>query len=130
VDIDGNIITQNNLEKFRDLVILIGDDAPQNAHEMILTLQAEPDIYQNIESMKFISGRRWDLVLKNETVVKLGEDNISLAISTLKNMHEENRILDKSLEFIDLRDLSKITVKTKLGKNLELSDTSRQENLI
>ncbi len=113
IDNNGNIITDKNLDSFRDLIILTGQDAPQSAPLLLSYFQAVPDIFYKIETAHFISKRRWDVVLKNGTTIKLPENNIPLALSSLEKLNSKDKILESNLDFIDVRDLKRITIKTK-----------------
>jgi len=115
IDKSGIVITNQNLEQFKDLIILIGDDSPLNAPTLFENFKAVPDIFYKIETAIFISKRRWDIVLKNGTVIKLPEENMALALSSLEKLNNENKILVKSFDFIDIRNLKRIIVKTKPG---------------
>ncbi len=115
IDSNGNIITDQNLGSFKDLIILTGEAAPQFAPTLLSYFQAVPDIFYRIETANFISKRRWDVVLKNGTLIKLPEDNVPLALSSLEKLNAKDKILESNLDFIDVRDLKRITIKTKPG---------------
>ena len=112
VDNRGLIITDNNLSEFKDLIIITGENSGENAVTLFSSFRAVPDIFYNIETAQFISNRRWNLTMKNGTIIKLPEANVPLALSALQKMNNQEKILDKSLEFIDLRDMKKISIKT------------------
>lgn len=64
VDADGHVLATDGLAKFRNLLIVVGDDAPDHAPELVRMLSAEPHFASRVESAKWIGGRRWDLFLK------------------------------------------------------------------
>lgn len=115
IDSNGNIITDQGLGGFKDLIILTGESAPQFAPTLITYFQAIPDIFYKIETASFISKRRWNVMLKNGTIIKLPEDDIPLALSSLEKLNAQDKILESNLDFIDVRDLKRITIKTKPG---------------
>ena len=115
IDRNGIIITDQNLNRFSDLIILTGEGAPQRASSLFNDFKAVPDLFYQIETAVYVSNRRWDIILKNKTIVKLPEENITLALSSLEKLHSQDKILNKPLDFIDLRNLKRITVKTKPG---------------
>jgi len=115
IDADGVVLTDENLGEFRNLLIVVGDGAPQKAAELISMLHAEPVIEQRVEAATLISGRRWDLRLKSGADVKLPEDELGLALRKLAVNHEEEDILDKDVVSIDVREEGRITVRTKPG---------------
>lgn len=115
IDSEGVILTDRKLNRFKDFIIVVGDDVPQRTADLFALLKSEPEIYKSIEAAKSISNRRWDLVLKSGAVVKLPEEEIALALRRLATMQEDENIMDKNIKVIDVRELSRITVRTKPG---------------
>ncbi|MFK7839307.1 MAG: cell division protein FtsQ/DivIB [Bdellovibrionales bacterium] len=119
IDINGDIIPVSNMQQFENLVIVIGENAPANTQELFQILVGEPDIFKDIESAGLIADRRWDVIMKSGVRVKLPETDIALAISSLAKAHREDAILDKDLKVIDLRDPTRMIVRTKPGATQE-----------
>ncbi len=115
VDAEGVVLTETNLDKFSSLPIIVGDEAPQRAPELVAMIQAEPALKARLESAKWIGGRRWDLYLKNGVAVRLPEDDQGLAIARLAKAQSDGAIMDRAIEAIDLRDPVRIVVQTKPG---------------
>jgi cell division protein FtsQ len=115
IDTEGAVLTDNKLSRFKDLVVAVGDDVPERAPAFLKLLQSEPQILSKLEAIKSISGRRWNLILKSGAIVKLPENEIVLALRRLAVMQEEENIMDKNIKVIDVRDLARITVRTKPG---------------
>lgn len=115
VDADGVVLTDQNLARWKNLLIVVGDGAPEKAQELIGMLRAEPMIAQRVEAATLVSGRRWDLKLKSGAEVKLPADNMGLALRELAVNHEEEALLDKDVLSIDVREEGRITVRTKPG---------------
>ncbi|MFN3700065.1 MAG: cell division protein FtsQ/DivIB [Alphaproteobacteria bacterium] len=116
VDREGKILTDHQLRRFEDLLMIYGENAPQHADRLIQTLRAEPEILARLESASWVGDRRWDLKSKNGILVKLPEQDIGLALRRLADTQSSNAILDKSLEHIDLRGADRIIVQTAPGK--------------
>ncbi len=115
IDADGVVLTEHNLSPWKNLMIVVGDDAPKKAAGLITMLQAEPVIEERVEAATLISGRRWDLKLKSGADVKLPEEELGLALRKLAVNHEEEALLDKDVLSIDVREEGRITVRTKPG---------------
>lgn len=115
IDTEGQVLTDHKLERFKDYIVVVGDDVPARAPEFLKMLSGEPEILNKIEAAKSISGRRWDITLKSGAVVKLPETETALALSRLAKMQEEENIMDKNINVIDVRELSRITIRTKPG---------------
>jgi cell division protein FtsQ len=115
VDAQGVVLTTENLKEFKNLIILVGDDAPKLAPTLLSMLHAEPLIEERVEAATLIGGRRWDLKLKSGATIKLPEKELGLALRKLATNHEEDGILDKNVISIDVREGDRITVRTKPG---------------
>jgi cell division protein FtsQ len=115
VDNEGVTLTDKNLGKFGDLLIIVGDDAPLHAPELVNMLGAEPDIRGRIEAATWVGERRWDLKLKNGMTVKLPESDLGLALARLSQAQDKDGLLDRDVTVIDVRESDRITVRTKPG---------------
>ncbi len=115
IDAEGVVLTDQHLERWKDLLIVVGDDAPKNTAALLSMLEAEPAIKDRVEAATLVSGRRWDLMLTSGAEVKLPESELGLALRKLAVNHEEEAILDKDVLSIDVRDEGRITVRTKPG---------------
>ncbi len=115
IDENGVILTEHKLERFQNLIILTGEEVPEQAYTFLRQLQAQEDIQKRVEAATFISGRRWDLKLKNGVTVKLPEVETALALSRLALMQQEENLMDQDVKVIDVREQTRITVRTKPG---------------
>ncbi len=115
VDAEGFILTDKNLELFRNLIVITGENAPQNAPELIGLINAEPNLKERIEIARWIGNRRWDINLKNGITLRLPEEDTGLAIKRLIDAQKSEQVMDRHLEAIDLRDPMRIVVQTAPG---------------
>ena len=115
IDTFGVAITDHNLKRFKDLILLVGEKAPSMAPEFFKLLESEPELWKRVEAVKLVSDRRWDLKLKNGIVVKLPEQEVTLALRRLAILQEEEKLMDKDVTTIDVREPTRITVRTKPG---------------
>jgi len=115
IDTDGIVLSDNNLGRFKNLLILVGEDAPSHAADLVAMISAESDLKSRVESAKWIGGRRWDLYLKNGVSVKLPEDDLGQAVRRLANAQGEAKLMDRKIQSIDLRDPLRIVVQTEPG---------------
>ena len=112
---EGVILTDHKLERFKDYIIVVGEDVPAKAPEFLRLLRSEPIIQSRVEAATLISKRRWDLTLKNNILVKLPENETALSLRRLAVTQEEENLMDKDIREIDMRDPLRITVRTKPG---------------
>lgn len=115
IDGEGVILTEHNLESFKNYIILTGKEAPLRSVFLLELLKAEPVLYEKTEAATLVSNRRWDIKLKGDITVKLPESETALALRRLVSMHEEEGLMDKDIQVIDMRDPQRITVRTKPG---------------
>lgn len=115
IDVDGVTLADRGLDQFAGLVIIVGEDAPAYAPELLRLLHAEPALEDRVEAATRVGGRRWDLRMKSGAVAKLPEGDLGLALRRLAKAQEEEGLLDKEVETIDLREDNRITVSTKPG---------------
>ncbi len=115
IDGKGKLITDTNIGKFKDFIIVTGKDAPEHTAELIKTLKAEPEIFTITEYAGRIGERRWNLITKNNIKVKLPEKDMGLAIAKLAKIQRQEKLLEKDITMIDLRSPDRIIVRTSPG---------------
>lgn len=115
IDEEGVTLTDKLSANQRTLPIVVGEYANEQAYNLLRMLEAEPEIKNLVEAATWVGDRRWDLTLKNTIVVRLPENDIGLALSRLSKAQEQDHILDKDLNIIDLREKDRITVRTRPG---------------
>ncbi len=112
----GVILTQSNLEQFKDLIMVVGKGAPNKAQELIELLDAEPDLKKMIDHAELIDNRRWNLYTKEDKLIKLPASDLGLAIRNIMLRQEQDNILSKgAITVIDARYKGRLIVRTKLG---------------
>ncbi len=93
------------------LLLLAGADAPANAQTLMTELQAQPALLAHVAAAQRVDGLRWNLVLKDQTLVKLPETGEAGAIAQLGALQSTMQILDRPVEVIDLRLGGRLVVK-------------------
>ena len=112
---DGTVLTDENLGRFKNYVVVVGDKAPERASDLLGLLSAEPEISKRVETANLRSDRRWDLTLRSGAIVQLPEEDVGLALRRLALMHDEKQIMDKDVKAIDVRTANRILVRTQPG---------------
>lgn len=115
VDAEGATLTDKNFSQFKNMIVITGEAAPQNAPELIGLINAEPDLRERIEIARWIGNRRWDIKLRNGITVRLPEEDAGLAIKRLSEAQKTEQVMDRQVEAIDLRDPMRIVVQTAPG---------------
>ena len=99
------------------VLLVVGDDAPEYTPALIEVLEKYPEIQEKVRSAVRVGNRRWNLILndvENGITVKLPESGIEEALLKLQTASEQNKILKKNLDMIDLRG-DKLIVRLKEG---------------
>ena len=103
IDQDGIVLTDHDLDRFKSLPMVVGEDAPQHVAELVGLLNAEPEIAHYLEAAVRVGHRRWNLQLKNHLLVKLPEKNVELALRRLVLAQQQQGLFDKNISVVDLR---------------------------
>lgn len=115
IDKAGAVITNQDaaLAKRREpsLLLLSGADAPQFAATLLAELKTVPVVMAHVSAAERIDGLRWNLILKDQTVVKLPSDDEATAIGQLAALQNSMQLLDRPVEDIDLRQPGRLVVR-------------------
>lgn len=115
IDEDGVFLTDNRLDRFKDYMMVVGENAPEYSGDFLKILNVETIVRDRVESALYVGDRRWDLILKNGITIKLPENDVSLALSQLSAAQQEEALLDKDIKMIDMREVDRIVIRTKPG---------------
>ena len=111
IDKEGNSIPfldeYENNEEFKNMIILSGKNANQNAKSLFNILVINSEISQDIYSANWVGNRRWDIRFFDGLLVKLPEIEISDAWRDLIKIYLSSKN-DKAIKSIDLRVDGKI----------------------
>ncbi len=129
IDEDGVTLTDQNLQAFGKLPLVVGEGAPKQAAAILRLMAAEPLLAPQVEAFSWVSARRWDLTLKNGITVQLPANDPGLALHKLAAAQAENQLLDKDIAIIDLREEGRMTVRTKPGAVKELKADSPKNDI-
>ena len=111
VDNTGEIIRDADLRKFRELMILVGNDAPKAAPTLFAMLSSEPGLARRITAATRIGGRRWTLSFTGGIRVYLPEIDPHFAWSRLAVLNRQKKLLARDIKLIDMRLPDRMIVK-------------------
>ena len=112
IDAEGEVILNDGLENYSDLLMVVGNGAEIEASALIALIGTEPALMQQVKAATWIGGRRWNVHLKGDIVVRLPEDDAQSAWTRLAEYHKNHRVLDKNVTVLDLRIPDRLIVKT------------------
>lgn len=111
IDNEGGELPEAKLDQFPQLPLVVGADAAGQAHDLLDMLKDYPAITQHMSAAVRVGERRWDIHLQPKTVAKLPEINMSRALSRLSDLIIDQKILERDIVAIDLRDPSKLVIE-------------------
>lgn len=114
IDADGVILT-SDLRAFTALPLVVGAGANKHAADLLAMLTAEPNLQKRIITAAWVGDRRWDLTTQGGMVIKLPDENVGLAIKKLSDSQGQDKLLDKDIAVIDLREADRLVVRTRPG---------------
>ncbi|MDP9196153.1 MAG: FtsQ-type POTRA domain-containing protein [Pseudomonadota bacterium] len=112
VDVEGNVLTREGLERYARLPLIVGKNAPQEAGQLFQALDQVPEIRRRVRSCIRIPDNRWDLRLDNGVTVRLPGGDFTGALRRLAEADREHHVLDRDIVVVDLRLPDRMIVRT------------------
>lgn len=103
IDYDGKVIADTGIERFANLLMVVGDDAPAHAAELLEMLWNQPELMARVKAAVRVGGRRWNVRLDNGIDVRLPEENAAAAWARLATYERIHHVLAKDVGVLDLR---------------------------
>ena len=126
LDAHGVVMAGLNMAAYKNLPVLVGEDAPLHTPELLSFLTKEPGLFHTFKAAIRIGERRWNIRLAGGVEIKLPEKNPDAAWARLGKMEREQQVLERAITSIDLRlpdkvfiRLSPDAVKTKTTGNAQ-----------
>jgi cell division protein FtsQ len=111
IDQDGVVVATENLERYANLLLVVGDDAPKHAESLIEILGTQPDLMKKVQAAVWINDRRWNLKLDSGIDIELPEDGVADAWTHLAAIDRDHGLLARDIERVDLRLADRVVVK-------------------
>lgn len=103
VDRDGVVVPSDHLDRFGNLIVLVGPDAPQAGGALIDMLAGEPALAAHVAAAVRVGGRRWTLHLDDGVDVALPEEGADAAWHRLAALERSDGILERAIDRVDMR---------------------------
>jgi cell division protein FtsQ len=115
IDAQGQVIADQNAAAAKrrqpNLLLLAGADAPAHAAALMDDLAAVPTVQARVAAAQRVDGRRWNLILHDQAVVKLPDENAPAALAELAALQKSMALLDRPVEVIDVRQPGRLVVR-------------------
>jgi len=113
VDSEGVVLEEKNLGRYREFLMVIGDDAPRAVPGLLAVLRTEPALAKKVVAATLVGARRWTLRLDTGVDVRLPADNPQAAWARLAALDRQHKLLGRDLTTIDLRLPDRLILKPK-----------------
>ncbi|HEY2709423.1 MAG TPA: cell division protein FtsQ/DivIB [Caulobacteraceae bacterium] len=111
IDTSGIVAPEADPGRFASLPLVVGDGANTAAATIIGPVLSRQRLADRIDAFVRVDDRRWDLRLKNDTIVELPAADEESALLRLDQLDQQSRILDLGFSRIDLRDPEMVAVR-------------------
>jgi cell division protein FtsQ len=115
VDRLGRVIPKADPGRFPSLPLIVGAGANEHAAQILPAVRARPRLAGRLEALIRVDDRRWDLRLKDGSLVQLPAVDEEAALMQLEQLDQRTRILELGFERIDLRDPNVVAVRPRDG---------------
>lgn len=115
VDDHGRIISEADPGRFAMLPLVVGAGANERAPEILPAVSQRPRLKDRLEALVRVDDRRWDLRMKDGSLVQLPAVGEEEALMQLDQLDQRTRILELGFERIDLRNPEMVAVRPRDG---------------
>ncbi len=110
VDENGGPVARDD-GSFRELPLVVGEGAADDATVMIRTLERYPAITRDLAALSRIGDRRWDLIFYSGLRVQLPENGVAQALQQLDMYQSGAALMDRDVTVIDMRVAGMVSLK-------------------
>jgi cell division protein FtsQ len=111
IDYEGHVIRGAKLDRFANLLVVVGEDAPQHAAELLRVLGTQPELMRLVTAAVRVGARRWNVRLKGTIDVRLPEEDPAAAWKRLAEYEKTHRVLERDVQILDLRLPDRLIVR-------------------
>jgi cell division protein FtsQ len=104
IDVDGRPINEADPARFPDLPLVVGAGADAAAGHILPLVRQRPRLMARLEALVRVDDRRWDLRLKDGSLIQLPAGGEEAALLQFDQLDQKGRVLDLGFKRIDLRD--------------------------
>ncbi|HAT35899.1 MAG TPA: cell division protein FtsQ [Rhodospirillaceae bacterium] len=108
---DGGVISNQVSQRYKNLKILVGEDAPTNAAGLMTMLESERELMVLVTHATRVGARRWNLLLRQGIDIRLPAERAEKAWRYLAELQRKHRILQQRIRAVDLRVPDRLTVQ-------------------
>ncbi len=111
IDPSGAVIDEVDVYEYSNLPLIVGAGAPESVADVLKALRKEPELWGEAAALVRVGERRWNLRLKSGADVKFPEQDVDGAVKALARLQAAYGLLDRPLEYVDLRDPARLVYR-------------------
>ncbi|HTH97769.1 MAG TPA: cell division protein FtsQ/DivIB [Stellaceae bacterium] len=111
IDSEGVVVTTEDLGRFANLLLVVGEKAPAHTQTFLSMLATAPDLMKRVTSGVWVGDRRWDVHFDNGVVAQLPEEHAREACLRLAAIQRNHDILGRDIQRIDMRLGDRVVVQ-------------------
>lgn len=115
IDGQGKVIPGADAGRYPGLPLVVGKGAEQAASEILPLVAQRPRLMSRLEALVRVDERRWDLRLKDGSLIQLPATQQEAALIQLDEMDQRRRLLELGFARIDLRTPEEVAVRPSSG---------------
>jgi cell division protein FtsQ len=108
---DGAVLESYVTPRFTALPLVVGTGAATRAKEFLALLDHYPQVRAVTKAVILVAERRWNLRLNDGVDVRLPENDVGNALTTLTKLDQEDRLFSRDITAIDMRLPDRLTVR-------------------
>ncbi len=108
---DGKVISDHVDARYKNLPMVVGVDADKRADEFVTLLEEFPTFAPRVTAGVLVSGRRWNVVLRNGVEIMLPEEDPASALIQAVALDDGHGILSREIAAVDLRLPSRLVFR-------------------
>ena len=111
IDDHGEVIPEADPSRFASLPLVVGEGADQAAPGILPILAQRPRLMQLADALVRVDDRRWDIRLKDGSLIQLPATGEEQALMELETLDQRSHILELGFDRIDLRNPDAVAVR-------------------
>ncbi len=103
VDRDGGLVETREAHKYKELLLVAGDQAPRYVGKLMTLLEKFPEIKFRVTAATHLRSTRWDIRLDGKIDIKLPEKEVERALGYLLDLEKHHHLMEREIVTIDMR---------------------------
>ena len=123
IDDHGQVIPEADPAHFPTLPLVVGEGGASHAPEILPVIAQRPRLMGQMDALVRVDDRRWDLRMKDGSLIQLPADGLENALMQLERLDQRSRILELGFDRIDLRNPDVVAVRPRQNPPTQTSPT-------